>query len=96
MSSYFGNLDKPRMVFKSRFVRCNLRLEGLARILKIKIIKDSQEPEDFVHPQDQIVAETLVLWASSLSFHYSDIDCVGNAINWDDLSPYLVPYRSLY
>ncbi|KAF4630823.1 hypothetical protein G7Y89_g7321 [Cudoniella acicularis] len=66
-------------------------LDGLARILRIRIAKESQQPSGFVHPQNRISAESFVLWASSLSLFYSDIDIVGETINWDNLSFYLEP-----
>lgn len=66
-------------------------LDGLARILKIRIAQDSKKPTGFVHPQNRIAAESLVLFVSTLSLYYSDVDHVGDTISWDDLSLYLEP-----
>jgi hypothetical protein len=66
-------------------------LEGLAKILKIRIAKDADQPHDFVHPQNRISAESFVLWTSTLSLYYSDVDRIGNEIDWQDLSIFLEP-----
>lgn len=64
-------------------------MDGLAHILKIRIANDSKQPQTYVHPQDRISAESFVLWASCLSLFYSDIDRVGETIDWNDLCLYL-------
>jgi hypothetical protein len=66
-------------------------LEGMARILKIRIAKDSERPTDFVHPPNRVAAESLVLFTWTLSFYYLDVDRAGEAIEWDSFSIYLEP-----
>lgn len=43
----------------------------------------------FVHAQDRISAESLVYFVSTLSLYYSEVDYVGDDINWDTLTHYL-------
>ncbi|RDL29999.1 uncharacterized protein BP5553_10626 [Venustampulla echinocandica] len=64
-------------------------LDGLAHILKIRIGEESKKPQEFVHLQNKISAESFVLWSSFLSLFYSEIDRVGDTINWNDLNIYL-------
>jgi hypothetical protein len=51
-------------------------LGGLARVLKMRIAKATKRSNDFVHPQNRIAAECLVLFTSTLSLYYSDVGCV--------------------
>jgi hypothetical protein len=61
----------------------------MARILKIRIAKDSKRPTDFVHPPNRVAAESPVLFTWTLSFYHSDVVRAGEAIEWDSLSVYL-------
>ncbi|PVH74267.1 hypothetical protein DL98DRAFT_537621 [Cadophora sp. DSE1049] len=64
-------------------------LEGLTRILKIRI--SNAPPSGKVHPQDRIAAESLLYFASTLSFYYSEVDAIWDLLDWDALRLFLEP-----
>jgi hypothetical protein len=57
----------------------------------MRIAKTAKQSNGFVHPQNRIAAESLVLFTSTLSLYYSDIDCVYEEMDWHSLGPYLQP-----
>ena len=64
-------------------------MEGLARVLKIRISASTATGK--IHPKDRIAAESLLYFASTLSFYYSEVDVVWDLLDWDALSLFLDP-----
>ena len=64
-------------------------MEGQARTLKIRLSKSP--PTGSTHPQDRLAAESLLYFASTLSFYYSEVDKIWDLVDWNALSRFLEP-----